>query len=833
MKAPGRIVVGLLFAIALLGSTRPTSASEEYPLYLIIQGFASGCDDATHSLFWYSMKESIIEAFGGADEFDGITCATTLTDEANAVAGIKAKHGGGGGEHDLAHVTIVSALVQSSHCNGSPADCEYPLGSNDGSGYKESLLAGATHVWIETGPAGDLESTLGLASGPLRERVSTITLTPNNYDGGERAGAEFCELSSSSRPIRIAVFFGESTAENSDQRMAGFKDHVAGNCPQHTVVFEDHADWSFDKARTMAGSLFLRDTSVTAVVAANDNMALGAVMGARDARPGGNTGVLVFGYDHIEDVRPFLDRGEVACSIDQVVSDPDDGLVYAIKATVGQLNALKSSDYDGGKLLLSTADINTRMGLGDADKIETATQAYVSDMQMFVTRRIMTNYQSDSRPVMYLGESQAVTVRVGFDALSITDFDFESGVLSSVGWLTSSWNDQRLEWPPKLWESYLRIESASIWMPLLYIYNAKEFQTVFEPMPTLGYVGTVERSQQISMQSQCDTSRGLRMFPFDRHECSIIVRVTSSPEAVALQAMAWDIGSLAESQLAGWTLSIPSAATWVSAPNATDGYQAASGAILNSDSLTFSIGLQRRWERIVFTVLVPAFFINLIGFSSFWLEGYTDSVLIGPLAFLGLMTLHSSDTTNVRAATLTYFDFFYLFSAAFHILCFLIEMRDAAWWRDATSETRVVLSRYNTKHNNAIHDGKVAPTEGQVGSGALGRATHINVDDVLGCKVLVPTFAAKYYMAVLGGIGTSHEDSYGRRVVMPLFFTVNMLLSIGAFSDVEIKVWDITTFTFSMIGLGVWAIAYAMMIFGIIEGISISKKCIPDITHGA
>ena len=51
------------------------------------------------------------------------------------------------------------------------------------------------------------------------------------------------------------------------------------------------------------------------------------------------------------------------------MSDPDDGLVYAIKATVGQLNALKSSDYDGGKLLLSTVNFrpNSRRAFPDAE----------------------------------------------------------------------------------------------------------------------------------------------------------------------------------------------------------------------------------------------------------------------------------------------------------------------------------------------------------------------------------------------------------------------------------------------------------------------------------
>ena len=116
---------------------------------------------------------------------------------------------------------------------------------------------------------------------------------------------------------------------------------------------------------------------------------------------------------------------------------------------------------------------------------------------------------------------------------------------------------------------------------------------------------------------------------------------------------------------------------------------------INRSKVSFSISLRRKYLRHVFTIMMPAFFLNRIGFSTFWLGGYGDSMLVGPLAFLGLMSLHGSED-KVNSAGLTYFDLFYLVSVSFHFVAFVMAMQDGAWGADPTAEkdpSRTLLHR--------------------------------------------------------------------------------------------------------------------------------------------
>ena len=129
---------------------------------------------------------------------------------------------------------------------------------------------------------------------------------------------------------------------------------------------------------------------------------------------------------------------------------------------------------------------------------------------------------------------------------------------------------------------------------------------------------------------------------------------------VQLQPLGWGNTQLSVTQLSGWTVEVTQPAV------RTEGGNSSVPSTISelSDTTQFPVRLTRRSARMVSTIFMPATFINVIGLSTFWLEGYVDSVLVGPLAFLALMTLHASDMTKVDADELTYFDTFYLLSAS-------------------------------------------------------------------------------------------------------------------------------------------------------------------------
>jgi uncharacterized spore protein YtfJ len=113
--------------------------------------------------------------------------------------------------------------------------------------------------------------------------------------------------------------------------------------------------------------LFLLDSSITAVICANDMMALGALSAAAYSRPYGTRDLFVAGYDRTEIARRELvssiiakirnslmntrptcaccvtklvnivatqENGDIFASVDQVVNRPDDGLIFKLKQVV-------------------------------------------------------------------------------------------------------------------------------------------------------------------------------------------------------------------------------------------------------------------------------------------------------------------------------------------------------------------------------------------------------------------------------------------------------------------------------------------------------------------
>ena len=747
--------------------------------HLIIQGFPNGCGDtASASDFWLQMKDALEQAFTTAGlGFSSVTCPKDLTEEAAAVASIVQANSG------LTDITIVAALVQGSHCVGTACPAEGL--SNDGTSYKSSLLAGATHVWLEVG-VPDMSTLLDQELGGFYDpnyNVSSIVLTPNNYDGGLRAGAEFCERTRATRPQTLALLYGESSAAHSTARINGFKDHVNARCSQHTVSFEGYANWNQKQAFDMASSIFLRDTAITAVVAANDDMAIGTVKAAVSVRPWNSSGLIVFGYDHSKGVEPYLASGEVSCTIDQLAKYPDDGLVYTTASVVAKLNALKEmAPYVGGAVLSSKAIIEF-FGLGTAAKIETSTSPFVTDMQQYVARQLMQSYRSSSRPVD--ATRAPVNVSVGLHDVSIIDFESTTGSMTMVGWLTAEWSDDRLRWNTRLWNDVLDMATSDLWAPTIYIQNTEQFSTIFEPPSIVFSQGIVRRSQQIRAQTRCDTVRRLQLYPFDTHDCSVSLRVTANAEQVELWPFQWDaacVGCLAKEQLAGWSVAVSATAirtsgkanTTKNAPEpSAAGAPALTSHLLASDNVQFGVKLGRRSQRMIYTIFMPATFVNMIGLSTFWLDGYMDSVLMAPLAFLALMTLHASDTSKVDSEDLTYFDNFYLISAAFHIIAFFFALQDRAWGRDAT-KAKKSLQRFSISPESFKRRQASKPSASQEDGNAdtfLSKrfGTLVRVEQWFGkTSVLLPEPWATFYVVAIGGENVTKADKHGRRLIVPV-----------------------------------------------------------------
>jgi ribose transport system substrate-binding protein len=120
-----------------------------------------------------------------------------------------------------------------------------------------------------------------------------------------RAGARLVGAALGARLTRgdsVAILEGIPTAFNAQERRRGFEDAMrdAGL----TVVSVQSAHWEQDEANTVTAALLREHPDLKAILASNDNMALGAAAAVRQA---GRTGaVRVVGFDNIAAVRQLL-----------------------------------------------------------------------------------------------------------------------------------------------------------------------------------------------------------------------------------------------------------------------------------------------------------------------------------------------------------------------------------------------------------------------------------------------------------------------------------------------------------------------------------------------
>lgn len=134
---------------------------------------------------------------------------------------------------------------------------------------------------------------------------------PDNREGARKVGAALAQRLRPGDPV--AILEGIPTAFNAQQRRLGFEDAMreAGM----RVVSVQSGQWEQANANTVASAMLREHPDLKAILASNDNMALGAAAAVRQA---GRTGeVAVVGFDNIAAIRDMVRDGRVIATADQ------------------------------------------------------------------------------------------------------------------------------------------------------------------------------------------------------------------------------------------------------------------------------------------------------------------------------------------------------------------------------------------------------------------------------------------------------------------------------------------------------------------------------------
>ena len=166
-----------------------------------------------------------------------------------------------------------------------------------------------------------------LDPGVLKSKSLDIPFVgPDNRKGSKLVGDYLAKQLAAGD--KVGIIEGVPTTTNAQQRTAGYKD--AMDAAGMKIVSTQSGNWEIDQGQKVASAMLSEYPDLKALLAGNDNMALGAVSAVRAAGKAGK--VLVVGYDNIEAIKPMLQDGRVLATADQAAAQ---------QAVFGIQNALK------------------------------------------------------------------------------------------------------------------------------------------------------------------------------------------------------------------------------------------------------------------------------------------------------------------------------------------------------------------------------------------------------------------------------------------------------------------------------------------------------------
>ncbi len=172
---------------------------------------------------------------------------------------------------------------------------------------------------------------------------------PDNRKGA-RDAANFA-LEQLPEGANVVILEGVTTAQNAIDRRMGFEDAVAANGAN--LVTKQSALWDQTKAAEVTAAILVRHPDVQLILAANDNMALGAASAVSFADLASN--VSIVGFDNISAVHPLLLEGRVLATVEQY---GDQFAVNGIELALDMINGQSELvDRETPLVVVSRADI--------------------------------------------------------------------------------------------------------------------------------------------------------------------------------------------------------------------------------------------------------------------------------------------------------------------------------------------------------------------------------------------------------------------------------------------------------------------------------------------
>ena len=172
---------------------------------------------------------------------------------------------------------------------------------------------------------------------------------PNNRKGAREAALFALERLPES--ANVVILEGVTTAQNAIDRRMGFEDAVTASGAN--LVAKQSAAWDQTKAAEVTAAILVRHPDAQLILAANDNMALGAASAVSFADL--DHGVTIVGFDNISAVHPLLMDGRILATVEQYGDQfAVNGIELALDMVAGQSERV---DRETPLVVISKADL--------------------------------------------------------------------------------------------------------------------------------------------------------------------------------------------------------------------------------------------------------------------------------------------------------------------------------------------------------------------------------------------------------------------------------------------------------------------------------------------
>jgi ribose transport system substrate-binding protein len=168
---------------------------------------------------------------------------------------------------------------------------------------KKAQDAGIPIVNIDNRLDPDLSKKAGLVDVPF--------ISVDNARGAYDSAKYVCDRLK--KPTKAALLEGIRIARNAQDRKKGAMQAFQEN-KLVDVVASETANWKIDEASEITKKIFDRYPDIGVLFCANDMMALGAIHSLEQM---GKKGVLVAGYDALDEAKNAIKEGSLAVTIDQ------------------------------------------------------------------------------------------------------------------------------------------------------------------------------------------------------------------------------------------------------------------------------------------------------------------------------------------------------------------------------------------------------------------------------------------------------------------------------------------------------------------------------------